>query len=297
MSIFSTTKLVLTKNAPYILTGIGIAGMLGSTILACRATLKSQEVIKEYKKTRGAIEMCIDLVNNPDSNVTEADFSKEDCIKDKTRLYVGTALELTKLYAPALALGAVSVFLIGKGQTIQAKRVAALGAAYTALQEGWDQYRARIREELGEDKEREIHQAGIQTVKETVDGLEIDKIDVSKVSPYAVAFDRHNPNWNPDNGMNSVFLRAVQNSANDLLKSRGHLFLNEVYDELGFQHTTLGALVGWVFDPSDADAQRDNYVDFDLLSDENQNVLTYGNGTDGTIMLDFNVDGVIYDLI
>jgi hypothetical protein len=86
-----------------------------------------------------------------------------------------------------------------------------------------------------------------------------------------------------------VFLRANQQYFNNLLIVRGHVFLNEVYDQLGLPHTTAGQIVGWRYTP---DNEGDNYNDFGILRDD-ETVRDFINGRNGSILLDFNVDGPI----
>ena len=91
-----------------------------------------------------------------------------------------------------------------------------------------------------------------------------------------------------------MFLRKQQEWANELLKSRGHVFLNEVYDMLGIPRTKSGQIVGWVYNSNDE--YSDNYIDFGVY-DGGARSRAFVNGYEKAILLDFNVDGVIYDLI
>lgn len=118
--------------------------------------------------------------------------------------------------------------------------------------------------------------------KATIDFPANTQMDEHRPSVYAREFDDKNPNWHNHPEYNLLFLRAQQNYANDLLRSRGHIFLNEIYDMLGFDRTSAGAVVGWVIDGS-------GYVDFGTF--DAQTTPTE------TITLDFNVDGVMYDKI
>lgn len=122
-----------------------------------------------------------------------------------------------------------------------------------------------------------------------VQGEPIDKKKYS-VSPYARWFNETCLGWNniPEN--NLMFLRYQQNHANDMLKSRGYIFLNEVYDMLGIPRTKAGQVIGWVFDPDNP--VGDNYVDFGLFDTRNEDFV---NGYINSVLLDFNVDGAILD--
>jgi hypothetical protein len=98
-----------------------------------------------------------------------------------------------------------------------------------------------------------------------------------------------NPNWQKNSEHNKLFLKCQQSYANDMLQARGHVFLNEVYSWLGLEHSKAGAVVGWVIN-----SDGDNFVDFGIFDPGNSRFV---NGQERSILLDFNVDGVIYDKI
>ena len=107
-------------------------------------------------------------------------------------------------------------------------------------------------------------------------------------SDFACYFDKTSRSYESNRDFNMMFLRAQQNYANDLLRARGHLFLNEVYDMLDLPRTTAGQIVGWTFDPKNPES--DGYVDFRILE-------VVKESEDGTyepaIIIDPNVDGDI----
>ena len=107
-------------------------------------------------------------------------------------------------------------------------------------------------------------------------------------SPYAFKFDENSISWDKDGYMNLCFLKLTQDYLNDLLKHRGHLFLNEVYDRLGIPRRAIGQCVGWIYNESNPNG--DNFVDLDIFNERNNN--------DGNVfILDPNVDGYILDKI
>ena len=110
-------------------------------------------------------------------------------------------------------------------------------------------------------------------------------------SIYARFFDETSTNWQRTQGYNQFFIQAQQNYANDLLKSRGHVFLNEVYDMLGLERSKAGAVVGWV------KGNGDNYIDFGVFQGDEWNAMRFVTGDERSILLDFNVDGVVYHLL
>ena len=132
-----------------------------------------------------------------------------------------------------------------------------------------------------------IDEENLQT-KEPIEGD-----DRMYLSMYARAFDETCAGWTPDTELNFVFLKLKQHYANDLLKLKGYLYLNEVYDLLGMARTKAGNVVGWIY--SEENPVGDNYIDFDLYSSHNARIL-YGEN-DETMVLDFNVDGMILDSV
>lgn len=103
-------------------------------------------------------------------------------------------------------------------------------------------------------------------------------------SSYTRVFDERSRGWYKDLYMNKMFLKTSENHANDILKHRGHLFLNEVFDLLGLSRTETGALVGWTY--KENNPIGDNYVEFDVM------ILD-----DGSMLIDFNVDGCILECL
>lgn len=117
----------------------------------------------------------------------------------------------------------------------------------------------------------------------------VDKEEIH-VTPYAAWFDETCVAWTRDAESNKFFLLRQQEYANEKLKAKGHLFLNEVYDMLGMPRTKAGQVVGWIYDPENTIG--DNYVDFGLLDARNSEFV---NGYERSVLLDFNPDGDILD--
>lgn len=289
------TGLVLRKHSPEILMGVGIVGIVGSTVLACKATLKLEEVLYDAQHTLDTIDRTLE------DEMYEGRYGEEDAKKDKTIVYAKTAVELGKMYAPAISLGVVSVACLVGSHSIMKRRNVAVVAAYKAVEESFANYRRRVVEEFGKDKDEE-YRYGIIRTEETVTETDengkktkvkktVDTLDPNHISQYARFFDEGCSNWSKTPEYNMIFLKAQQNYANDLLKARGHVFLNEVYDMLGMERSQAGAVVGWVLDKD-----SDNFVDFGMYNGDERG-RAFVNGYERSILLDFNVDGVIYDLI
>ena len=295
--------LILKKYSPEILTAAGVIGTVGSTVLACKATLKVEDILDEAKKKSNLINAVHDGEIEVDAEYTDKDYSK-DLLVNRTQ----TAVKLIKLYGPAISLGALSITAILGGQHILRKRNVAVMAAYKLCEESFNNYRSRVKDELGEEKDRQFYYGMTEeTVKDKVkskDGKtktvtkKVEKAPDHLYSQYARFFDEANINWDKSPEQNMYFLKMVQNQMNDKLKARGHVFLNEVYDALGFDRSEAGQLVGWVWnnDNTEMDA-GDGYIDFGIFDGNDCAKRAFVNGDERSILLDFNIDGMIYDLI
>ena len=125
--------------------------------------------------------------------------------------------------------------------------------------------------------------------KNHAQGESADNEDIS-VSPYAAWFNETCVAWTNDATSNKFFLMHQQHYANEKLKARGYLFLNEVYEMLGIPRTKAGQVVGWIYDKDNP--VGDNFVDFGLLDTRNTDFI---NGYEASVLLDFNPDGDILD--
>ena len=296
---FSRSGLKLRKHSPEILLVAGIVGAVTSAVMACKATLKANDIVEESRTQ-------IDTIHEVSENPEMAEkYSGEDKKKDLAIVYTQTAVKFIKLYGPSVLLGVASLGCMVGSNRILNKRNVALAAAYATVDKGFKEYRGRVIARFGKelDKELRYNIKAQEFEKVTVDdnGNEtvttetVDVADPNHYSPYAIIFDDGNTGWDKDPELTKFFLIQQQNYANDLLKSRGHLFLNEVYDMLGAKRTKAGAQVGWVYD--EKNASGDNFVDFGIFDINNPKARDFVNGYERVIILDFNVDGVILDLI
>ena len=299
--LLGNASLQIRKHSPEILMVAGVVGTVASTVLACKATLKVNEVLEEKKNTIDAIHTCLE-------NET-IEYTEEDSKKDLTILYAQTGIKLVKLYAPAVILGALSITSIVAGHKILKKRNLALAAAYAVVDKGFKDYRKRVVERFGEELDKELRYnlkaKEIEEVVKDKDGNEkvekkvVNIVDsenpLNGVSEYAKFFDEVSTNWSKDPEYNLMFLRRQQDWANEKLKATGYLFLNEVYDMLGIPRTQAGQVVGWIYDKKNPNG--DNYVDFGIYDVHSEAKRGFVNGVERSILLDFNVDGVIYDKI
>ena len=279
-------ELAAKKNSPQFLFVGGVVGMVGTTVLACRATLKLQEVLDRAEQDISVSHSIAEL--HPDQ------YSAQDRQKDAAIIYVRSAAKVALLYAPAVGLGSLSIAALTKSHNILQERNAALMAAYAALDKGFRAYRERVIEKYGEDQDREFrYETEVVAEGSGKSKKTIVRAAYGEPSIYAKFYDEYSPNWSRDPEINKIFLKNQQNYVNDLLRARGHVFLNEVYERLGIPHTKAGAVVGWIMGP-----EGDNYIDFGVFTpDANDRVRDFVNGREGSILLDFNVDGMIFDKI
>lgn len=288
-NLLGRSGLIIKKYSPEILTTVGIAGMVGTTILASRATLKLHPVVEEIREEKANADYAAEQ-----QILETGTYDKKEHTKAVARVYVHGAVEVSKIYGPAITLGLGSIACIIAAHGIMQRRTVAIAAAYKALETSFVEYRKRVIEVLGEKKEEDLRLG--REVKEITDEngktKKVTTLNPVGISPYARFFDELSDNWSKTPEYNLLFLKAQQNYANDLLHARGHVFLNEVYDMLGVPRSQAGQVVGWVISKD-----GDNFIDFGMYDHASENAHAFVNGYEKSILLDFNVDGVIYDQI
>lgn len=296
--LIGKTTLKIKKYSPEILMVAGVVGTIGSTILACKATLKINDILNEKRQNIETIHKCV----NDDS----IPYTEEDSKKDLTIVYAQTGVKLVKMYAPAILLGALSITSIVSSHHILKRRNLALAAAYAVVDKGFKEYRQHVVERFGEEIDKELrYNIKAKEVNEiTTDENGKEKVEknivnvageLEGISEFARFFDETSTEHRRDPEYNLMFLRRQQDYANELLQNRGHVFLNEVYDLLGIQRTKAGQVVGWIYDPENG--KGDNFIDFGIYNTKRESNRAFVNGYEYSILLDFNVDGPIYDLI
>lgn len=282
----------LRVASPKIMLVAGCVGVLGAGILACRATLKVESVIDEAKED-------LDKVHEAAAEEDNG-YSDNDAQKDTAIVYTKTGISLVKLYGPSLALGTASIAMILGSHHIMEQRNSALIGVYNAVSAGFNEYRSRVREKYGDDVDKEMRfglkPLAVDVEKETKNGKKrktkenVEVFDPNAISRYAVFFDEASTQWEPNPEYNKAFVIGIQNTCNDLLHANGYLFLNTVYTMLGLPETSEGQLVGWLM------GRGDDFVDFGVYDKayDYSKKRDFVNGLEPSILLDFNVDGVIY---
>lgn len=297
----------LKKHSPEIMVVGGTIGMVVSAVMACKATTKVDAILDKTKEQVDGIHKVLETPELQEKYKKEygEEYTVEASKKDLAVVYAKTGVEFAKIYGPAVLLGAASVTSILCGHNILNKRHAALTAAYTIVDNGFKEYRGRVVERFGEELDRELkynikakeieeevvdENGNVTTVKKTVDVATIDEDN-----EYDRFFMDGCNGWDKDPEYNKAFILQQQNWANELLKSRGHLLLNEVYDMFGLCRTRAGSTVGWVYDPKNPDLN--NVVDFGLFKDIDLAKGLFINGDERNVLLRFNVDGNVWDLM
>lgn len=285
------------KHSPEILVVVGVAGVVTSTVMACKATTKAGDILEEHKNQMNTIDQVVKMDRN--------DYTEEDHKKDTTIVYTQTAIKFVKLYSPSIMIGVLSLGCIIYSHNILTKRNAALAAAYATVDRGFKEYRGRVVERFGKELDHELRynikaqefektevdkKGNEKVVKETV-----NVADPNLYSDYARFFDDGCNGWSKDPEQNLTFLKCQQAYANEKLKANGYLFLNDVYKMLGIPATKAGQIVGWIYD--EKNPIGDNFVDFGLYDMNKPVVRDFVNGYERTILLDFNVDGNILEMM
>lgn len=291
----SVAKLKLKEASPDILVAAGIISGVATVVMACRATLKAQPVIEEMQVRLEGVKEGLE------NKELFPDYTELQARSDKRLIYFQSGVKLLKVYAPTIALGTFSLTSILVSHMTLRKRNIALASAYATVAESFRQYRNRVKEQVGEEIERDIRlNTKVEEIEKTSTdekGEEVKTVEqlkipqIGKHSAFAKIFDESNTNWKKDARENEMFLRLQQNFANEKLQLNGYLFLNDVYAMLGIDPTEAGRVVGWVYRPDDPDHNGDNYVDFGMYHYEDPRKRAFINGDERSIVLDFNVDG------
>ena len=301
---FNNLKNIVMKHSPEILVVAGIAGTIVSTIMACRATLKLDDILEEHNKDA-------DRIRNEKDNEELPEYTEDIAKRDLAVTYLKTGVRVARLYGPAVVCGVVSIGMILKGHNILQTRNAGLAAAFAGLNTSFNKYRSYIISQYGEEVDQSAKNGvtSVEVKKDIVgeDGKKKkvkEKIGVlnspDDLSDYAVVFDETNKYYEyNDSSYNEHFLNLQQSHANDVLRIRGRLFLNDVYKMIGMPETKAGQVVGWIYDKTNP--KYDNYVDFGVKKVYRNYILNpdepapdLSEMLDPVYILDFNVDGDVW---
>ena len=282
----------LVKNKPTIFIAVGGLGLFAAGVYAYRSTLKIDTIIDDAQVKLRKIKAGNDLQN----------YTSMDEQRDTAVVYIQTVGKVVKAILPAAALAVASGALIFRGHCLFKTQIAGLIGAYNILDRDYKDYRSRVIEDLGIERDKEL-KTGVRPEVITEIGEDREERSIEKMadliypynkdkSPFSKWFGKGNKLWHKSPAYNIIFLRCQQQFANQVLQARTshHLFLNEVYESLGIDHTPEGAVCGWTLD-----GEGDGYVSFGLpCLDFNEAEMNYESED---FYLDFNVDGLIWDKI
>lgn len=310
--MLSKTTFKLKKASPTIMIVGAAIGGVTAAVLACKATIKAQDILNEHNTAVKTIHTTKEQIEQGVIQLDEGEsYTEKDFKNDITTTYVQTGLKLAKVYAPAVTLGAVSLGCMFGSHHIMSKRNASLTAAYIALDKAFEEYKSRVSDRFGSRVQEELEHnikavelesksTNEQGVEETI--KEYKDIAMQHTSPYTCIFDETVDTWQPDNMMNRTYLFLMEQSANKRLRTQGHLFLNDVLASLGTHggvtlKTPEGQIVGWIYDPNDP--TRQSHVDFGVTNyvEGDEALNSFINGGERSVMLRFNCDGPIIDKI
>lgn len=303
----------IARRSPEILLVVGAVTFIGTVVVACRQTLKSEEVLDKHERDMAQIDNCIEMAKEDPEFV----YTEKDAKRNRFLTYCNTGLGFARVYAPAVFLGAVSITCFGCSYNIMRKRNLALTVAYGAIDTAFKKYRSRVREELGEETDeyfrygyKKLDKAivvgkdrdgnDIEVVKENIDTVPFEEdvkegdgclnnatfIFAPETSKYYFPDEIHN-----DAGINA----ALQRARNDF-DAYGFLFLNDVLMMLGIDKVPYGQLVGW------KKGIGDQYIDFRTKkiyrkASDNPNKNPLGLKYECIYQFDFNTCGIIWDKI
>lgn len=297
--ILVKTKLGIKKHSPEILVAAGIGTGIIAAIVACKQTIKANDIVAEARKSLQNIEDVKELAAN-----NEVEYTEENEQEDRKTIGMQVAVSMVKTYALPVGLGVLSITCILAGHHILKKRNVALAAAYSALSTDFMNYRKRVIDKYGKDVDfmlknglekqivaNQVIDPETGEVKETKE--EVLTYEGDKLSQYARIFDEvGSTQWTPSADHNRAFLLMEQNYFNERIRTRGYIFLNEVYERLGFRPTKAGSVVGWVYQNADYEG-----IDFGIFTAHTQKAAEFLEGTEPSIILDFNVQGDILSLV
>lgn len=243
-NLIKTVKIGLGKHSPEILTGIGIAGMITTTVLAVKATPKALQLINDEKMD---VFDSLDLEDIPGNNTVYTDISLTP---------IDTIKAAWKPYIPAIVTGVASVACLIGASSVNAKRNAALATAYELSKTALTEYKEKVVEEIGEKKEKIIRE---KVAQDRVDKTPINNSDVVVIGSGDVLFME--PICGKTFKSDIEYVRKVINDFNFRMTTgcEEYISLSEFYDEFKLKHTRASDLLGW-------NLGRDGQIKIDFLA-------------------------------
>ena len=302
-------KQTIVKHSPEILMCLGGATFVATVVVACKETVKEEDILIEHDFALADIES-----EHEDNQL----FDDAAYKKSKINAYKHVTIETVKNYAPAVVLGTTSLACFFGAFGIMRKRYATIVLAYGALEESFRKYRERVIESRGVEEDI-YYLTGAKPKSITVkdeDGKKEKKQqltlqDGSIASPYVFKFGKYcadgslNKQWSEEQQSNLSYVLGQQDWLNSQLyfrnvfddkhrvKIRGSVMLNEVRDLLGEIAIPAGSVVGWRY--SNGEHKCNGYIDFRIT--EATEIDEETGREIPCLIINPNVDGMIYDLL
>lgn len=290
MRFMGTAILTTKRYSPQIKFIAGCFAFAGALYTTHKAALKSQDILEKKKKSLEAIEEVKQMVVNED--IAPEDYTEEDEKVDRRKVTAEYIVDMGKNYALPALCTAGSIWLF-HGAVMDYKNLfVGLGAAYNAINAKYNDKMKFLKEELGEEKFNDLEEGfkTKQVIRAQSTGLKDPKAKSeirSKENPYSRWFDELHPEWTENPEANKTWLQGKENMLNERLHRLGHLFLNDVYEEMGFEPTDAGRVMGWI--AKNPDGTR-NYIDFGIFNIHDAASRWFVNGLEPIFLIDFNVD-------
>ena len=286
------TSLAVQKKSPEILMGLGAVTFVGAIVTACTATVKAVDVVVEHKQK----------VDDIKEQGEELEYSEEVVNEAVAKEYIYTGLELAKLYAPTVILSVTSLGMMFGANKVLKERNAAIASSYAALSAAYDKYRKNVIEKYGEEEDYNL----LHGIKETeVEEEYVDKkgnvktkktkvktIDPESAALYSRVYTKKNAFWKGNDELDTYQFGLFEAQLTNKLRRKGFVSFNEALEACDFERCDYGMVVGWIYDKDNPTG--DNVIKIDRRKERVRN--EFGEVEDVWI-LDFNVDGNIYDIM
>ena len=247
---------LIKPHLPTIAVVAGSVAVVGGAFFACKATLHVDEVLADHRAM-------INHVKEIQDKLPEGTFTDREIKHDKLQCYAVTAGRLFRLYAPAISLAAAGFASIFAGYGMIKRWHALAVSSVAALDEKFNNYRAGVIDQYGEDVDKqlagevlkttttEVKKIDHETGEETTEAVDVVTFENLVEDDFTRIFDCTNPKWENDYLFNDNFFINLVNYYTNRLQSRriDHVFLNKILKDCGFKETGVGHFYGWVSKP------------------------------------------------
>lgn len=275
----SNVSFKIEQKAPEICLVVGIVGVVGACVVACKATLSLPEIVEETKEKEEELKEQYDktVTIEEGGDIQSSEKSEAELKNDIRKLYLGAGFNIAKLYIPAVLIGSIAIGLILKSHFAMVSRNIAICGAYAALQKEFDEYRKNVINKYGEDADKEMRFG----INPDADESEESKTETTALIPARTRFifdETTSDLWQKSLVYNIDFLSLTEHNANELLRAKRHLFVNDILEMMHMDPIQSGQDNGWVYDPM---------IEHKIV------FTTYTTGDNSGIWFELNIDGDI----